>query len=66
MTPQGKAGEKRIRIGGLMRCCLKTIEEAETKNVEGETLACRWCSGDGMVYRNGAWEWAGAQALFAR
>jgi hypothetical protein len=50
-----------VRSGGLMRCCLATIEErmptCADEPKEGEKLQCRHHDGDGMIYRDGAWEW---------
>jgi hypothetical protein len=48
----------RIRIGGLLRCCLKTIEDSTVlQHIEGEKVECRWCSQGRMRFRDGAWEW---------
>lgn len=53
-------GNYKVRTGGLMRCCLATLEErmptCADDPVEGEKLVCRYCSGN-MVFRDGAWEW---------
>ncbi len=51
-----------VRIGGLMRCCLSTLEDfmarAKEQPKEGDTLLCRYhCNNGGMIFRNGAWEW---------
>jgi hypothetical protein len=48
-----------IRIGGLMRCCIQSYENAAPtaeNTAEGDVLACAWCSSS-MVVRDGAWEW---------
>lgn len=55
-------GQKyRVRDGGLMRCCLATLDaamaEAAEPPKEGDTLLCKYCKGDGMRFRDGAWEW---------
>jgi len=54
--------EYRVRGGGLMRCCLRSLDELEMTAAEmpkeGEKLHCIYCSHD-MIYRDGAWEWAG-------
>ena len=48
----------RIRPGGLIRCCILTIEEDSPKNpAEGEKIKCRYCSSGTMIFKNGAWEW---------
>jgi len=44
------------RIGGLMQCCMATLDEALLTENEGDTLHCRYCTSQ-MRVRNGAWEW---------
>lgn len=53
----------RVRIGGLMRCCLETLQTASLASrdnpvepQEGDRLPCKYCRAE-MVYRNAAWEW---------
>ncbi len=51
-----------VRHGGLMRCCLATLDEfMATKDEppeEGDTLRCKYhCDNGGMIFRNGGWEW---------
>lgn len=53
----------KVRHGGLMRCCLHSLEDAMVKAEkppqEGDTLKCAYCSDEwGMVFRDGAWQWA--------
>lgn len=52
-----------IRPGGLMRCCILTIQEdaatAAELPTEGKELPCHYCSGK-VVFRDGAWQWPGA------
>ena len=53
----------KVRHGGLLRCCLQSLDDAMVAATdppkEGDTLDCRWCSGEfGMVFRDGSWEWA--------
>lgn len=52
-----------VHHGGLMRCCLASLHEIMEKRADaptdGEALACQYC-GNGMVFRNGAFEWSGA------
>ena len=54
----------RVRAGGLLRCCLATLEEhiaaAPAPPQEGDRLQCKHCTntGGGMVFKRGAWEWA--------
>jgi hypothetical protein len=45
-----------LRIGGVMRCCIATLDEAIVTENEGDTLHCRWCKSQLRV-RDGAWEW---------
>lgn len=52
-----------VRIGGLMRCCLATLDDhllaLEVRSKEGDQLTCKYCvskAGD-MIFRGGAWEW---------
>ena len=52
----------RVRPGGLMRCCLLTLDEemniATEKPKDGDTLHCKWCDDPyGMVFVGGAWQW---------
>jgi hypothetical protein len=51
-----------IHHGGLMRCCLATLDEAmeaaEVEPQEGEVLKCKHHPYDeGMIYLRGAWRW---------
>jgi hypothetical protein len=50
-----------VRTGGLMRCCLASINELYGNDPDhrasgGDVLGCRWCSST-MTFRDGAWEW---------
>ncbi len=48
----------RIRPGGLMNCCILTInEDAPHSPAEGKKIKCRYCSSGTMIFKNGAWEW---------
>lgn len=53
----------RVRHGGLLRCCLQSLDDAmvatETPPKDGDTVKCQYCSDEyGMVFRDGAWQWA--------
>ena len=50
--------EHRLRPGGVMRCCVATLEKRALDNppYEGERLPCDYCS-SALIYRDGAWEW---------
>lgn len=46
-----------IRIGGLMRCCIKSLQEDRPTNPqEGDVRPCKWCDAT-VIYKFGAWEW---------
>jgi hypothetical protein len=51
----------KVKIGGLMRCCLETLQEyypngPEARAAEGDLLRCKYCSSS-MIFRSGSWEW---------
>jgi hypothetical protein len=50
-----------IRQGGLMRCCIQTLNEERTPDkppaTEGDILQCTWCKAL-MRFTREAWEWA--------
>ena len=51
----------KVKMGGLMRCCLLTLDDyyrsgPASKAAEGQTLPCAYCSMT-MVFRGGYWEW---------
>lgn len=47
--------------GGLMRCCLATLDEAmvaaEVPPKDGDKLQCKYHDGYGMIFSGGAWRW---------
>ena len=53
-----------VRQGGLMRCCLQSLDDDMVKvvkgtsptPVEGDKTKCRYCNGD-MRFNKAAWEW---------
>lgn len=48
---------KPVMIGGLMRCCLATLNGSESlKEEDGEILPCKYCSSS-MVFAKGIWGW---------
>jgi hypothetical protein len=54
----------KLRPGGLMRCCVATLEQTMGTGddpKEGDELLCVYCKnlGGGMVFKDGAWEWKG-------
>jgi hypothetical protein len=62
------AVKAKVRIGGLMRCCLDTLDSAMDAATEapkeGDMLVCKYHHRDGnqMIFHDGAWEWIGVQA----
>lgn len=54
-----------LRAGGLIRCCLKTLDELYPGGpariaAEGQKLQCRYmpdAPNHRMIFRDGAWEW---------
>ena len=53
-----KANERRVAIGGLMRCCLRSIADSEEETEVGSTMVCRWCTAGAMrVEEDGVWHW---------
>lgn len=52
-----------VRIGGLFRCCIQSVQERFDEGVtsidppDGEAWKCRYCS-EWVMFRDGAWEWA--------
>ena len=52
------AKQRRIRIGGLMRCCIGTIQEHNTEpSAKGDVLDCEHCTSQMRVAEDGVWEW---------
>lgn len=54
----------RVRIGGLLRCCLLSLDEAMEQAEgdspsEGDILKCHYCKSPdgGMIFTKDAWEW---------
>lgn len=55
----------RVRIGGLMRCCIETIGDLYPGGpamlaAEGQRLQCKYAPDNPehrMRFRDGAWEW---------
>ncbi len=48
-----------IRVGGLMRCCLLTIEEDSPPTpLEHQHLRC--LCGTKLIFLDGAWQWEDA------
>jgi hypothetical protein len=54
--------EHRLRIGGVMRCCLQTWQVSKVTGAlddaePGDLLPCRYCDQTLMLAEDGIWEW---------
>lgn len=50
---------KPLHIGGVMRCCLATLDLHEQQggdDAEGTVLPCRYCT-SALHVQDGAWRW---------
>lgn len=54
-----------IKIGGLMRCCIETLQERTEPGAEGEEQPCKHCS-SAAVLDGGAWRWIGYEEATRR
>ena len=54
-----KIDETGIKMGGMMRCCIKTIMDTPlgTQVQPGEKLKCNWCKGGVVLNGSRMWEW---------
>jgi hypothetical protein len=43
-------------IGGVMRCCMTTLDTTLVMEEEGEILPCKFCS-SALIFRDGIWQW---------
>lgn len=54
------ANERFIRIGGLMRCCVATVQESLEPTVPGTVMDCKYehpGNENLRVADDGIWEW---------
>jgi hypothetical protein len=53
-----KMGETKISIGGLMRCCIGTLDESDLDREvhSGDVVHCKWCKSS-MILEEGLWRW---------
>jgi hypothetical protein len=58
-----KANDRRVHIGGLLRCCTYTLRENAALVEVGDSLSCTYCHGLMTVGTDGAWFWAGYTPL---
>ena len=59
-----KLSDTTISHGGLMRCCLVTIEELpDTEYVDGTVIDCKHESAGNknIILKNGVWQWNNQQ-----
>ncbi len=50
-------GGFQYELGGMMRCCLATLEECQNlPTVDGSEVQCKWCEAR-LVLRGGVWSW---------
>lgn len=50
---------KPYAIGGVLRCCIATLFDADVKEEKGEKVPCKYCS-DGFEFDGEAWrKWWG-------
>lgn len=48
----------RVKIGGLLRCCLATLgNRVDEPAAEGTTLDCDYCKQPTLIVRDGYWRW---------
>lgn len=65
-----------VKTGGLLRCCLKSLDEEMERRiesgqplaVEGESLTCVYekHSEPKMIVKDGIWQWVGLEAILTR
>lgn len=55
---------KQYEIGGVMRCCIATLEEADVQETKGERVPCKYC-GDGFEFDGEVWRkrWGETQKM---
>lgn len=47
----------KVRYGGLMRCCIKSLDDYEGDEAVGTVLHCKYCMSGMVVAPDGVWEW---------
>jgi len=48
--------DRRVREGGLYRCCIDSVNDRDARDSEGDVMTCKHC-GEALRFRLGAWEW---------
>ena len=49
--------EKPLAIGGVLRCCAKTLAEYDGPDDDGTVLPCRYCTRGALHVKDGVWQW---------
>ena len=60
-----------VRIGGLMRCCIDTLDTHDNlPTIPGDTLCCKHGCNNGkptlLLAEDGVWEWTELAPLIKR
>lgn len=50
------AANSAIRMGGLLQCCILTIQKDSSKDYENKVIKCPHCN-EHLVFKNNAFEW---------
>ncbi len=48
--------KRNVKQGGLLRCCLNTLDSYHGYEAEGTTKLCNFCP-TRMMVKDGAWVW---------
>jgi len=63
-----KHGNTRINIGGMLRCCVATLNEMDldTEVENGQTLDCKYEkeNNQSMILEDGIWKWNESSSEF--
>lgn len=49
--------DRDLRLGGVMRCCVQTMEDYTGPEKIGTVLPCKWCKQSLIIASDGVWEW---------
>lgn len=45
-----------LNHGGVMRCCVETLNTTDGPEDEGTVLPCKWCKSS-LIVKGGVWRW---------
>ena len=45
-----------LMIGGVMRCCVESLNSALVNETEGEIVKCKYCKSS-LILKNKVWQW---------